>query len=169
MKVGSPRLGAALAVALGLAATLAPSPYAAALDVSAYLEMSNNRFVADFLQVDFDDNVTIFVNNTDPLFHTFELDDFGLSSGRLAEGASWNATFTANRNGTFYFYCAEPGHATRLSGGRWTAMAGRLQVGPTNEIDPDVTPIIVIGIIVLAATLGGVVYVARRAKSGEKK
>jgi plastocyanin len=169
MKARSPRLGAALAVALGLAATLAPSPHAAALDVSAYLEISNIRFIPDFLRVDFDDNVTIFVNNTDLIEHTFELDEFSLSSGILSGGAKWNETFNANRNGTFYFYCAIPGHATQLSGGRWQGMAGRLQVGPTSENGPDVIPIIVIGIIVLAATLGGVVYVARRAKSGDKK
>jgi plastocyanin len=169
MKARSPGLGAVLVFAVGLAVTLAPSPHVAALDVLTYIEMSEVRFVPDFVRVDFGDNVTIVVNNTDPIVHTFELDEFGLSSGQLAKDASWNATFTANRNGTFYFYCAEPGHSTPLSGGRWQAMAGRLQVGPTTEIEPDVTPIIVIGIIVMAATLGGVVYVARRAKSGQKK
>ena len=164
------RAGIALSVVLALLTIAASFPAAAATEVRSYIEMADVRFVSDFVQVDFGDNVTIFVNNTDPLQHTFELEEFGLSSGTLAAGAKWNATFTANRNGTFYFYCAIPGHATALSGGRWQGMAGRLQVGPTpTDGGQDVTPIVVGGLIVLAATVGGVVYAARRSKAGEKK
>src|SRR3989304_10322143 len=140
------RAGVALSVVLALLTIAASFPASAATEGRSPIEMADFRFVSDFVQVDFGDNVTIFVNNTDPLQHTFELEEFGLSSGTLAAGAKWNATFTANRNGTFYFYCAIPGHATALTGGRGQGMGGRLPGGPTpTDGGQDVTPLVVGG------------------------
>ena len=48
-------------------------------------------------------------------------------------------------------------------------MAGTLQVGePVGTPGPDLTPILVVGTIVLAVTIAGIVYATRR-KPVEKK
>ena len=36
---------------------------------------------------------------------SFDLDGYGLHSGPIPEGGSWEVTFTASRAGVFVFYC----------------------------------------------------------------
>jgi len=160
-------------VALLAFSSLSAAPPAKAKNVTFVIEMRNFTFSPDFLQVDPGDNVTIVVfnNETVDVPHTFDLDASNIHLGTVSDpmrlGENRTATFTVNAEGTFYFHCAIPGHATNQGGGRWAGMAGRLQVG---EAPPpaDLTPIIVAGVVVLAMSLAAVVYVARRGKEKEK-
>lgn len=162
---------------LGVAATLlslgllAVAPHAQAKDVTVVIEAKGSLFSPDFLRVDPGDVVTIIVSNneTSAIPHTFDLDAYGVHLGTpsipILAGENGSVTFTADRAGTFYFYCSMPGHASSQGGGRWTGMAGRLQVG---EAPPssDPTGVIVGGLVVLAVSLAAIVYFARR---GERK
>lgn len=161
------RVARSLVVACALlVAALAPvmwSPEAHAADVTFVLEMRNVIFDPDVLTVNPGDRVTILVFNNDSFDHTFELPDFGVSSGVIGGGGFWETTFTANEPGTHYFYCAIPGHATPLGGGRWDGMAGQLIVGSPSD-GPDPLPIVIGGVVVLAIVLIAVTIVATRKK-----
>lgn len=165
---GPRRTVLALAVLMCMA-TLSP-PAVQAKELETVLEMRDVRFHPELILVGFGDTVTIFVfNNDSSIQHTFELDDFAISSGILAGGGRWNDTFFAEANGTFYFYCAIEGHATSLGGGRWAGMAGRLQVGETPEEPTNLIPVIIVaGVVAFVAVLGAIAYAVLR-RRGQKK
>jgi len=155
-------------VALGLLAT---APQAQAKDITFVIEAKEFAFSPNLLRVDPGDNVTIVVfNNETTSNHTFDLDEYnvhlGTRSSPILPGENRSATFTANRTGTFYFYCNIFGHATDQGGGRWTGMAGRLQVGEPPAFDP--TPVIVGGLVVLVVSFAAIAYVTRRGKKKPK-
>lgn len=159
-------IASSMLLTLGL---FAAAPSAQAKDVTFVIEARNFAFSPAFLQVDPGDVVTIIVfnNETGVIPHTFDLDAYGVHLGSVSNpipsGQNRSATFTADEAGTLYFYCSIPGHATNQGGGRWTGMAGRLQVG---EAPPpgDATPVIVGGLVVLFASLGAIAYAVRRKK-----
>jgi len=102
----------------------------------------------------------VFNNESSLISHTFDIDAFGVHRGSVSNpilpGENQSATFTADRSGTFSFYCSFPGHET---------MVGTLQVGePPPSTDP--TPIIVGGLLILLVSLAAIAYAARR---GSKK
>src|SRR5206468_13029124 len=147
------------------------TPAAHAKDFTFVVEMRQTSFHPSSFRVEIGDNVTFVVYNNDtPLEHTFELPDFAISSGRFVGPNPWTSpSFTPTQNGTFWFHCSVEGHASRRADGSWTGMAGTLQVGePVGTPGPDLTPILVVGTIVLAVTIAGIVYATRR-KPVEKK
>ena len=54
--------------------------------------------------------VTINLTNSGPIPHTFTLDAFKINVA-LDPGKTGTASFTPTAAGTYYFYCAVPGHA----------------------------------------------------------
>ena len=141
------------------------TPAAHAKDFTFVVEMRQTSFHPSSFRVEIGDNVTFVVYNNDtPLEHTFELPEFAISSGRFVGPNPWTSpSFTPTRNGTFWFFCGVPNHATQSADGSWTGMAGTLQVGePVTTGGPDLTPILVGGTIVLGVTIAGVVYAVRR-------
>lgn len=154
------RPSAARTLAIGLAvltASLAGSaPRAHAGEELFPIEMKGIRFSPEVLRVNPGDTVTlrVFNNETSDVPHTLELDAFNVHLGNYPDnpilpGENITASFVADRAGVFYFYCAVPGHAQNVGGGRWTGMAGRLEVGAVRTPD-NPAPIIVGGILLLA-------------------
>jgi plastocyanin len=165
---GLRRIAPFLLALLILTVALVDVPRAQAKDVSFAIEMRSIAFNPDLVRVDPGDVVTIRVFNNDTgVPHTFDLPAFnvhlGTVSAPIQPGENRSVTFTADRTGVFYFYCSIAGHATEAGGGRWTGMAGRLEVGdPSRPVD--LAPIIVIVIVGLAVGLVAVAYYAVRRK-----
>lgn len=116
-------------------------PRAAAANVTFVVEMlAPNRFSPTTLQVAPGDSVTIVVFNNDSIGHTFDLNEFnvhlGTATNPMQPNENRTATFIADRPGTFWFFCAVPGHASPRGDGSYSGMAGRLVVGePTSGGD----------------------------------
>jgi len=151
-----------LAAALWFAA-----PTARAAERTFVIEMASPlQFLPPLLQVDPGDVVKVIVYNNDTQGHTFDLPSFSVQLGTIAApmlpGTVRNATFTAPTQGTFWFFCSIPGHATARGDGTYSNMAGRLVVGLPAPA-PDLTvPLIVVGVIVAAGVGVGLVLWARR-------
>ncbi len=166
---GKVRVGAAAMVALGIL-VLAGTFTAEALPHSFSVEMLNVQFSLGEIRVDWADEVTIHVHNNDtgvPAGHTFEIVEYDVHLGTLSNplppGAQDTTTFTANQNGTFWYFCSVPGHSTRLADGSYAGMAGRLIVGDEtgDGTDPDLTLFIIIGIVAGVIAVGLAVYFIR--------
>jgi uncharacterized cupredoxin-like copper-binding protein len=84
------------------------------------MQMGDLYFQPNTLTVAKGTPVTIDLVNNTPLPHTFTLPVFHVNQV-LNPGQTATVTFTPDRTGTFYFYCAEPGHT---EGG----MVGKLTV-----------------------------------------
>jgi len=144
-----------------LAATILgpPAPRGAAVERTFVVEMKNILFLPNLLQADPGDVVTILVFNNDSTVHTFDIVEFNVHLGTRAApmlpGENRSATFTADRAGTFWFFCDIPGHATRQGTG-YAGMAGRLIVGPPTD-GSDLTFVIVgVGVAAAAALIAGI-------------
>lgn len=166
---GLRRIAPFLLVLLILTVALVDVPRAQAKDVSFAIEMRSIAFNPDLVRVDPGDIVTIRVfNNDTSVPHTFDLPAFNVHVGTIASpiapGETRTVTFTADREGVFYFHCSITGHSQEAGADRWTGMAGVLQVGTPRTAD--LTPIILVGVIALAAVLGLVFYGVRRRKRG---
>lgn len=98
----------------------APSPEETLVNVTA----GEGYFEPDVITVGLGQEVTVVVENITGVDHTFTIDELGVDVS-LAPGAQEETTFTAAEEGTFEFYCDEPGH-------RDAGMYGYLEVG-----DPD--------------------------------
>ena len=162
------RVRAAAVVTLGILVLVGTFTVEAATP-SFSVEMKNVQFSLDKIRVDWGDEVTIHVHNNDtgvPAGHTFEIVEYDIHLGTrnnpLPPGAQDSTTFTANKNGTFWYFCSVPGHATRLVDG-YAGMAGRLIVGevPPGDGPCDLTCFIIIG-VVAAVAVGLAVYFIRR-------
>jgi|GEM_PF-2501479 len=55
--------------------------------------------------------VTISLSNQTPLEHTFTLTAFHINQDLTASGGTATVSFTPTAAGTYYWYCAIPGHA----------------------------------------------------------
>ena len=165
-----------LALTLALAflpiGLVAVAPRVRAANVTLVVEIANVAFSPNSLRVEPGDTVTIrvFNNETLNIGHTFELDAYNVHLGTVGSpinrGENRSATFTATA-GTFYFYCAIPGHAVNGGTRAGTGMVGTLQVG---EAPPpsDPTPVIVGGLVVLVVSVVAIVYASRRASKKPK-
>ena len=165
-------MGAAAVVILGVLVLVGTFGVEAA-NRSFGVEMKNVQFALQEIRVDWGDEVTIHVHNNDtgvPEGHTFEIAEYDIHLGTrnnpLPPGAQDSTTFTANQNGTFWYFCSVPGHSVRLADGSYAGMAGRLLVGEVDdggaEPDFDVTPFIIIGVVAGVIAVGLVVYFIRR-------
>ena len=134
------------------------------------IEMIGVQFVPSTVHVDPGDIVTVRVFNNDTgIVHTFDLDAFNVHLGTpsvpMQPGTNASDTFTADREGTFWFRCSVTGHATPRGDGTYTGMAGTLVVGQ-GAPPPDLTLLILIGVAGAAAVgvAAVVVWIRRRAK-----
>ena len=138
--------------------------YATAKERIFVVEMKNIAFIPILIQVDPGDVVTVIVFNNDTTGHTFDITEINVHIGTRASpllpGQNQTRTFTADRVGTFWFFCDIPGHASR-SGSGYTGMAGRLIVGQPSA-PPDLTAAFVAGSAVAVALFVGLVIWLRR-------
>ena len=166
--VGEVRVGAAAVVTLGILVLVGTFTVEAA-NRSFGVEMKNLQFALGEIRVDWGDEVTIHVHNNDTgVPHTFEIVEYDIHLGTrnnpVPPGAQDSTTFTANQNGTFWYFCSVLGHSLRLADGSYTGMAGRLIVGVEEPDDGPDIPFLIIGIVAAAVAVGvGVaVYLIRR-------
>ena len=165
------RVGAAAVVTLGILVLVGTFTVEAA-NRSFDVEMKNVQFALQEIRVDWGDELTIHVYNNDtgvPDGHTFEIAEYDIHLGTrnnpLPPGAQDSATFTANQNGTFWYFCSVSGHSIRLADGSYAGMAGRLVVGEVGDgVEPDfvTTPFIIIGVVAGVLAVGLAVYFIRR-------
>ena len=80
-----------------------------ASQVSVSIRAGNFFFSPDTISVSTGDEVTVNIQNSG--FHTFTVDELGVNE-TLRSGQE-TVTFTANKSGTFEYYCAVPGHRER--------------------------------------------------------
>ena len=144
-------------------------PKVRAAERAFIVEMRSFQFLPNVLQVEPGDIVTIRVFNNDTTGHTFDLPQFGVQIGTRASpfqpGQNATRTFTADRSGTFWFFCDIPGHASPAGSG-YTGMAGRLIVGASAApFDATILVLGAIGVAIVAGIIGVVVW--RRRTSGK--
>ena len=156
-----------MAVLILAAALQFAFPTASAKETTFVIEMRGGpfRFIPNLLQVDPGDIVTVVVFNNDTTGHTFDLPPFfvqiGTISAPMQPGTNRTATFPTSSQGTFWFFCAIPGHAPS-QGNSYTGMAGRLVVGQPTP-GPDLTvAFVVIGVIAAAGVGVGLLLWSRR-------
>lgn len=142
------------------------SPTVEAAPRSFIVEIEAFQFQPNTLRVDPGDVVTIHVFNNDTTGHTFTIVEFdgvdiGLADSPLGASQNATATFTADREGVFWFYCAVTGHATR-SGSGWSGMAGRLIVGNPPQADLTVPILAGVGVAIAAALAAFIVLRSRK-------
>lgn len=77
--------------------------------VSVSIQAGNFFFSPDILSVSKGDEVTVNIQNSG--FHTFTVDELGVNETLRSDQET--VTFTANKSGTFEYYCAVPGHRER--------------------------------------------------------
>ncbi len=77
----------------------------------AVVEMTAGEgyFEPDVIMVDQGQDVTVVIENVTEEDHTFTIDELGIDVS-LVPGAQGEVTFTAAEEGSFEFYCDEPGH-----------------------------------------------------------
>ncbi len=98
----------------------------AVVDVTA----GEGYFDPDVITVDQGQDVTVVVENVTEEYHTFTIDELDVDVS-IEPGAQEEVTFTAADEGSFEFYCDEPGH-------RDDGMYGYLEVGEeTDTPEPD--------------------------------
>ncbi len=100
-----------------------PTPEEVEVNVTA----GEGYFDPDVITVDLGQDVTVVVENVTEEDHTFTIDELDVDVS-LAPGAQEEVTFTAEEEGSFEFYCDEPGH-------RDAGMYGYLEVG--DPVAPD--------------------------------
>lgn len=86
-------------------------------------------FEPDAISVEQGQEVTVEIENVDEADHTFTIDEYDIDVS-LAPEAQEEITFTATEEGTFEFYCDEPGH-------RDAGMYGHLGVGEEPVVPDD--------------------------------
>lgn len=143
-----------------LASTFAGFPTAEAAQRAFVVEMQDVEFRPNVLQVDPGDVVTIRVFNNGSIGHTFDIAEFNVHIGDrtnpLQPGQNASRTFTADRRGTFWFFCDIPGHAI-ASGSGYSGMAGRLIVGPALPPADLMIPIVILVVVAIGAGVAGLI------------
>lgn len=171
--MGGPRPGVPRATSLGsgpctsvflgflllASASLISFPTVKGKGVILTVEMRNIRFNPDLLQVATGDVVTLQVFNNDTQPHTFDQNEYNIHLGTRSDpiqpGRSRNITFTADREGTLWFFCDIVGHAAPRGDGGYTGMAGRLIVGQSTA-GPDLGLLLPIGIAAAGVASAGI-------------
>ncbi len=82
-----------------------PPPEETVVNVTA----GEGYFDPDVITVDQGQDVTVVIENVTGEDHTFTIDELGIDVS-LAPGEQEEVTFTATEEGSFEFYCDEPGH-----------------------------------------------------------
>jgi len=72
-------------------------------------------FAPNKITVNKGDKVT-FVLHNDGGFHNINIDEFGVKSDTITTGKTTTVTFTADKSGSFIYYCSVPGHRQK---GMW--------------------------------------------------
>ncbi len=146
-------------------------PTARAKNVTIVIVMRDFQFHPSEVRLDPGDAVTLRVFNNETTAgvpHTFDIDllnvHIGTRASPLLSGQEGTASFTANRNGTFWYHCNITGHATQSADGSWSGMAGRLIIGQGGAPPLDPVPFLTIGVAVVAAGALVALYFIRRKK-----
>jgi len=168
--IAPPRYRRMIAACIGVlvfASFLSGAPTAEAAERTFIIEMVNLQFQPSLLQADPGDVVTVRVFNNDTVGHTFDIAEFNVHIGTrtipLQPGQNDSRTFTVDREGTFWFFCDIPEHASQAGAG-YTGMAGRLISGQAGTSSLDLA-LYVIGGVAVAVAIGVVaLFVARRKK-----
>ena len=103
----------ALFLALAAASAVTALPAKAADDGVLTLDIKNVRYSARTLQAK-DGKITVRVTNHDLFWHTFTIDELGISL-IVPVGGERDITFTAPP-GVFEYYCGVPGHRAQMNG-----------------------------------------------------
>ncbi len=74
------------------------------------IEGSEFKFSPASITVNKGDEVKITFKNTGSAGHNFVISDLGVSTKIIPGGSTETVEFTADRSGTFSFYCSVPGH-----------------------------------------------------------
>jgi len=98
-----------------------PQPETQPEEVFVNVTAGEGYFDPDVIVVEEGQDVTVEIENVSDVDHTFTIDELGIDVS-LAPGEQEEVTFTAAEEGTFEFYCDEPGH-------RDAGMYGYLGVG----------------------------------------
>ena len=83
-------------------------------DVILTIPMQDVKFLTEDITVNKGDNVLMTRVNSDPIRHDFTIDELDIKVDLWDEGQVFNLGFTAEREGTYSFYCSIEGH--RLAG-----------------------------------------------------
>ncbi len=83
-------------------------------DVILTIPIQKTKYLTEDITVKKGDNVLITLVNNDPIRHDFTIDELDIKVDLWDEGQIFNLGFTAEREGTYSFYCAIEGH--RLAG-----------------------------------------------------
>ncbi|MDB5266593.1 MAG: Blue (Type 1) copper protein [Parcubacteria group bacterium] len=86
-----------------------PAPVSAPTSKTFTVTGSNFAFAPSALSVNKGDKVTIIFKNSGGL-HDFKIDEFAAATKRINGGESDTVTFTADRSGSFEFYCSVGTH-----------------------------------------------------------
>jgi plastocyanin len=135
---------------------------AGAADKTVVLEGKNTRWVPGTpVTANPGDNLTFIVYNNDSFQHSILVSGHGVNR-TLAGGTNTTFTFQASAAGTYYIYCAEPGHASDTNGDGIpdTNMAIQLIVGSPSRPAPGPELLL---IVALVAAILIAVRVRRRA------
>jgi len=101
-----------------------PTPEEAVLNITA----GEGYFYPDVITVEKGQEVTVFIANITETHHTFTINELAINA-ILTPGEQKQVSFRASEEGTFKFYCSEPGN-------RDAGMYGHLEIGEktdTNE------------------------------------
>ena len=85
------------------------------------IEGSEFSFNPSSITVNAGDRVKITFKNTGSARHNLVIGDLGVSTSLIPAGSTDTIEFTADRSGTFAFYCSVPGH-------RSSGMEGQISV-----------------------------------------
>ncbi len=88
----------------GVSVNLAGPP-----DETFTIQMENTNFLTSEIDASLGDNILVIIENLDPGLHDFIIEEFDVAVENGA-GETSVAAFTADRAGTFPFYCSVPGH-----------------------------------------------------------
>jgi uncharacterized cupredoxin-like copper-binding protein len=114
-------LAVAVIASLSLAACGGGSPAPAPLVVN--LKAEDIKYDATTLTAKVGQPVTVNIQNTGALEHSFVIDQFSVKLEHIQAGQTSTITFTPTTAGTYEFYCDVPGHKD-------AGMKGTLTVNP---------------------------------------
>jgi len=106
-------IGVVLTVTL-ISGGLGSVDFAGPPDVILTIPMQDVKFLTEDITVNKGDNVLITLVNSDPIRHDFTIDELDIKVDLWDEGQIFNLGFTAEREGTYSFYCSVEGY--RLAG-----------------------------------------------------
>ena len=110
-------------LALALAAMMLAACGGGAQTTGLSLKAEDIKYDTTALTAKVGDEVTVSLQNTGALEHSFVIDELNVKLEKVQPGQTGTVTFTASKAGTYTFYCDVPGH-------KEAGMTGTLTVNP---------------------------------------